>query len=460
MALRMMDAATAADLLKGRLIGRNVTFTRVTTDTRTLAAGDLFVALKGERFDGHDFLAAAFERGAAAALVTQGCADSQAGSVIAVDDSLAALGRLAQYWRRRFDLPMVVVVGSNGKTTVKAMTAAILRAHFGPDHVLATRGNLNNAIGLPLSILGLREQHRAAVIELGMNHPGETAELAAIAGPTIALINNAQREHQEFMRSIADVAAEHAQVLPALPEGGVAVLNADDAYADVWRRALPRKRRVIDFALDHAAVVRGVCTITAPTIELRITAPEGVIEVVLALAGRHNAANALAATAAALAAGAGLAAVRRGLQSFRPVAGRLVAMTAASGAAVIDDTYNANPDSVHAAIAVLASAPEPRWLVLGDMGEVGTQGPAYHREAGEAARAAGIDRLLAAGPLAIEAAAAFGRGGKHFASVEALADYVAAEALAGMTILVKGSRFMRMERVVARLCNGAVEGAH
>lgn len=457
----MMDTATAAAVLDGRLIGRNVIFNRVHTDTRTLVPGDLFVALKGERFDGHHFVGRAFERGAVAALVSAGDdVDAAAGNLIAVDDSLCALGRLAAHWRRRFDIPVVVVVGSNGKTTVKEMIASILRDQFGEDRVLTTQGNLNNAIGLPLTVLALRDWHRAAVIELGMNHPGETAELAAIAAPTVALINNAQREHQEFMHSVAQVAAEHGQLLPALAANGVAVVNADDPHVGIWRRAIPPGRGVIDFALDHAAAVRGECSLDRASTRLHIITPGGAIDVTLAIPGRHNVANALAATAAALAAGAGLPAAVAGLTTFRPVAGRLVARTAGSGAAVIDDTYNANPDSVHAAIAVLANARAPRWLVLGDMGEVGSQGPAYHREAGAAARAAGIDRLLAAGALAAEAAAAFGSGGEHFASVEALAEHVAAAAREGVTILVKGSRFMRMERVVARLCNGAAEEAH
>ncbi|MEP6657440.1 MAG: UDP-N-acetylmuramoyl-tripeptide--D-alanyl-D-alanine ligase [Betaproteobacteria bacterium] len=462
----MMDTAMAAAVLNGRLIGPSVFFNRVSTDTRTLAPGDLFVALKGERFDGHRFVGRAFELGAVAALVSDGDVDAgdkagdKACNRIAVDDPLKALGRLAAHWRGRFDLPVVVVVGSNGKTTVKEMIASILRAHFGDDRVLATRGNLNNAIGLPLTVLGLRDCHRAAVIELGMNHPGETAELAPIAGPTVALINNAQREHQEFMHSVADVAAEHGALLPALAGRGVAVINADDPHADVWRHGVPAGCRIVDFALDHAAAVRGECSGDAASNRLHIITEGGAVDVTLAIPGRHSAANALAATAAALAAGAGLPAVVSGLETFAPVAGRLVSRRAKSGAVVIDDTYNANPDSVQAAIAVLAAMSPPRWLVLGDMGEVGHEGAALHREAGQAARAAGIERLLAAGPLAAQAAAAFGTGGEHFASVEALADHLAATARENVTMLVKGSRFMRMERVVEKLCHDAAEEAH
>jgi UDP-N-acetylmuramoyl-tripeptide--D-alanyl-D-alanine ligase len=456
----MMQAVVAAAALRGRLIGPDVTFMRVTTDSRALAPGDLFVALQGERFDGHDFVVDALSRGAVAALVKAERVHVAEGTLIAVDDTLAALGKLAAHWRRRFDIPVVVVVGSNGKTTVKEMIAAVLRAQHGDDHVLATRGNLNNAIGLPLTLLALRDEHKAAVIELGMNHPGETAELAPIAAPTVGVINNAQREHQEFMRSVADVAAEHAALLRSLSPGGTGVINADDPNVQVWRDALPPGCACLEFGLDQRADVRGQSVPTGIGLHLDVVTPAGVAQLKLAASGRHNASNALAATAAGLAANVPFKAIVQGLQAFRPVAGRLVSMRATSGAHVIDDSYNANPDSVHAAIAVLAAAPAPRWLVLGDMGEVGAEGPAFHREAGEAAREAGIERVLTVGTLAAETSAAFGAGGEHFASVEALADHLAAHAGADVTLLVKGSRFMRMERVVARLTGTQAGGAH
>jgi len=461
-----MDTAAAARAVAGRVVGEPVTFSRVTTDSRELERGDLFVALKGERFDGHDFVAAALGQGAAAAMVDEGRAPSLAGNLVVVPDSLSALGALAADWRRRFSIPVIVVVGSNGKTTVKEMLASILRAHFGEAHVLATRGNLNNAIGMPLTLLRLRDEHRVAAIEIGMNHRGETSELAPIAQPTVALVNNAQREHQEFMGSVADVAVEHAAAIRALMPGGVAVLNAGDAHVDVWRKAIALRRDVsaIEFALDRPAAVHGVARAGERT-TVELTTPEGHATVRLAIAGVHNAANALAATAAALAVGATLTAVVRGLESFRPVAGRLVTLPGAGGAAVIDDTYNANPDSVKAAIDVLAARKPPRWLVLGDMGEVGTQGPQFHREVGAYARAAGIERLYGAGTQTAETVAAFGDGGEHVESVDDIATRVAAdlrEARAGRTtVLVKGSRFMRMERVVAALTGIAgLEGAH
>ena len=455
----MMDAAAAARVLDGRLLGRNVAFTRVTSDTRALQDGDLFVALRGERFDGHDFVEAAFERGARAALVARDRVRADRGSLIEVDDPLAALGRLAAHWRARFDVPVIVVVGSNGKTTVKEMTAAILRAHHG-DHVLATRGNLNNAIGLPLTLLGLREHHRAAVIELGMNHRGETAELAPIAQPTIALINNAQREHQEFMQGVTEVAHEHADLIRFVRAGGSAVLNADDPHLPLWREATPAGVRIVAFGLARTAQVRGEVHAAAGATQLRIFTPAGTADTTLSVAGAHNVSNALAASAAGLAAGVSLDAIREGLAAFRPVTGRLVARRGVQGEAIIDDTYNANPDSVRAAIAVLAQAPAPRWLVLGDMGEVGAQGPAFHREAGEGARTAGIEQLFTAGTLAANSAAAFGESARHFESVDALTDHLESIDRGGATILVKGSRFMRMERVVARLCGESIGDAH
>ena len=458
----MMNLLTAAQAVGGRVQGADVTFTRVVTDSRALQPGDLFVALAGERFDGHDFVAEALSRGAVAAMVAETRAAGLAGNLVVVADTLAALGALAAWWRRRFALPLIAVVGSNGKTTVKEMIATILRAHFGDAAVLATQGNLNNAIGLPLTLLRLSIAHRAAVVEIGMNHPGETARLAAIARPTVAVVNNAQREHQEFMGSIGEVAHEHAALVRALGAGGVAVLNADDAYVDVWRDAArDAGATAIEFALEHPAAVRDRSLQTAQGGLLELSTPAGDATVAARRAGPaqrgqrarrgdRNAGDRRARWSMSCAAS----------RAFRPVPGRLAEHVAASGATVIDDTYNANPDSVRAAIAVLAARPAPRWLVLGDMGEVGSEGPAFHREAGSEARAAGIDALFTTGLLAAEATAAFGAGAAHFASADDLARHVAGQAAAGTTVLVKGSRFMRMERVVAALAAPAHEEAH
>ena len=445
----MMDTAMAAGAVGGSMIGACVPFVRVTTDTRALAPGDLFVALRGERFDGHDFVAQAIAAGAAAALVERSRAASLPGNLIAVDDPLRSLGALARYWRARFDIPVAGVAGSNGKTTTKEMIASIFRAAAGNDAVAATPGNFNNAIGLPIAVLSLRPVHRLGVFEVGMNHRGETRELADILQPTIAVVTNAQREHQEFLRSVDEVAAEHADLVRALPPCGVAAVNADDPRSSVWRDAArERGARVIDFSLDGEALVTARHVAHDDGGALELATPLGSAHVLLHVPGRHMARNALAAVATAVGAKVALTAIVQGLEAFRPVRGRLATSTTPAGVCVIDDTYNANPDSVRAAIDVLAARAAPRVLVLGDMGEVGAEGPAFHREIGRYARQAGIERLLAAGDQAKESVEAFGEGGEHFGDVAALAAR-AVLAPANATVLVKGSRFMRMERVVA-----------
>ncbi len=432
-------------------------FQRVHTDTRSLQPGDLFVALRGERFDAHDFLPQAQAAGAVAALVERvpaGCSLP----CLQVADSLAALQQLAAAWRLRYSGPLVAVTGSNGKTTVTQMVAAIFRAWLGsgPDSAaLATAGNFNNHIGVPLTLLRLRPgQHRAAVLELGMNHPGEIALLAALARPTVALVNNAQREHQEFMASVDAVAAENGSVISALGPQGVAVLPAGDAHLPLWR-SLAAGRSVWTFGLqplpDASALhvhAQAQWQADEAAWVLHLYTPGGAADTTLALAGRHNVANAAAAAACALAAGAPLLAVAQGLAAFRPVAGRSQTLRLQRGGqavTLIDDSYNANPDSVRAAIDVLASLPGPRWLLLGDMGEVGSQGPAFHAEVGAHARASGIDQVWAVGKLCAHASAH-----RHFDSVP---DLLAAlpQGPAAASVLVKGSRFMQMERVVQAL---------
>jgi UDP-N-acetylmuramoyl-tripeptide--D-alanyl-D-alanine ligase len=446
----MTDLAAAATAISGTLRGDNVRFLRVTSDSRDVGAGDLFVALKGERFDGHDFVAGAFERGAAAALVAAERAPGLRGNLLVAADPLTALGDLASWWRRRFSLPLVAVVGSNGKTTVKEMIASIFRGAAGEEGMLATRGNLNNHIGLPLTLLRLREHHRLGVVELGMNHPGETAALARIAEPTIGLVNNAQREHQEFMSSVEDVAAEHAGLIASLPSTGDAIINADDAFAPYWREQAG-SRQIWDFGLGADARIRGTAEPTPAGSRVTVHCDGNRAAFELQASGVHNVRNALAAAAAALAAGVDLPAIAAGLSAFRPVKGRLVRMRMSNGATLIDDSYNANPDSVRAAIDVLASSSGPTCLVLGDMGEVGAQGPAFHAEVGRYARERRIRRLLTLGEMSREAAQAFGSAASHCADIGEILEILRAELRADSTVLVKGSRFMAMERVVAGL---------
>jgi UDP-N-acetylmuramoyl-tripeptide--D-alanyl-D-alanine ligase len=448
----MMQLAEAAAALAARKSGPDALFTGVSTDSRSMRAGDLFVALRGERFDGHDFLKTVAAAKAAAVMVDSRYGGEYPVPALVVDDTKRALGDLARYWRARFVPPLVAITGSNGKTTVKEMLAAIFRAHSKEDSVLATRGNLNNEIGLPLTLLGLRHSHRWCAIELGMNHKGEIAYLAGIARPTVALVNNAQREHLEFMRSVAEVAAENASVYDALPADGVAVVNADDPHAALFR-ARAGGRRTVDFGLEGGAVSARY-RLERLSSEMRLETPAGAAEATLSIPGLHNVRNALAAAACAFSVDVPVNVIAQGLSAFRPYTGRLQVKKAASGATVIDDSYNANPDSVRAAIEVLASCPAPTALVLGDMGEVGEHGAEFHREVGAYARTKGVTKLLALGDATRHAVEAFGEGAQHFATLEELVAKLEAK-----TVLVKGSRFMRMERVVAAL-TGTSEGGH
>ena len=457
----MMDMREAAQGTRGMARGANARFSAVSSDTRTLGEGALFVALRGERYDGHEYLEAARARGAVAAMVDErkpGPGGDAPLPLLVVDDTRLGLGRLAAYWRGKFKLPLIAVTGSNGKTTVKEMIAAILAEHAGAGRAYATPGNLNNDIGLPLTLLGLRAQHTCAVMELGMNHAGETAYLARIAQPTVALVNNAQREHQEFMHSVEDVAREHGAVFAALPVEGVAVINADDAYADYWRRVCA-ERRVVDFGLERPAAIGGRYALRDFGSDIVLRSPQGEAPVSLQAAGVHNVRNALAAAAAATAAGVDLSAIARGLAGFHPVQGRLQRTSGRRGEVVLDDTYNANPDSVIAALEVLARAGGKKFLVLGDMGEVGAHAAAFHAEIGRHAHALGLDGLYLLGESCRHAAAAFGAGARHYADIDALQAELERVLGPGVTVLVKGSRFMRMERVVQAL-TGAQSGGH
>ncbi|WP_395822750.1 UDP-N-acetylmuramoyl-tripeptide--D-alanyl-D-alanine ligase [Collimonas sp.] len=441
----------------------------LSTDSRAVNAGDLFVALRGEHFDAHDFLAQVIARGAAAVLVER-AAPELAVPALVVPDTRAALGTIANRWRRQFALPLIAVTGSNGKTTVKEMIAAILVAAFGADKALATRGNFNNEIGLPLTLLRLDAGHRAAVVELGMNHPGEIAVLTAIAEPVVGLVNNAQREHQEFMASVAAVAEENGNVIRGLPSNGIAVYPADDLYTDLWRGYAAQKGGSMTFGLSADADVS--CSYGAVSngfgSELAVSAKtaDGVqnFAVQLAAAGEHNVRNALAAIACALAIGVDAAAIKRGLETFAPVSGRLQRKLATAagcpGALVIDDTYNANPDSVRAAIDALAQADAPRLLVLGDMGEVGNEGRKFHQEIGAYAQQRGINQLFTLGGMAADASAAFGSQAQHFIDIAALLAALDVVMTPDTTVLIKGSRFMKMERAVQHLVGITSEGIH
>ncbi len=451
----MMTVAQLADWLPGsRLVGDpTAAVLRVHSDTRSLRPGDLFVALAGEQFDAHRFLPQAKALGAAAALAQHGLSDA-GWCGVEVPDTRRALGQLAAAWRAQFALPLIAITGSNGKTTVTQMTAGILRA-AAPDAALATQGNFNNDIGVPLTLLRLRAEHRLAVLELGMNHPGEIVALAELARPTVVLVNNAQREHMEFMVSVEAVAQENGSAIAALPADGVAVFPQDDVHADLWRE-LAAGRRCITFGLS-AAGNPDVRLKSAEWISgrwaVRAQTPAGALGYQLSAPGVHNVLNSLAAVAVALAAGIGLPAIAAGLGAFSPVAGRSTILSLALGKhriTLVDDSYNANPDSVRAAIELLASLPGPQLLVLGDMGEVGNQGVVFHREVGAAAQQRGIDALMTLGDQSHEAAAAFD-GAQAFDEIDAICTAVTDAVPNFGSVLVKGSRFMRMERVVSAI---------
>ncbi len=424
-----------------------VRFDRVHTDTRTLQSGDLFVALTGDNFDAHDFLQQAREKGAVAAIAQHGLAESGLPG-LEVADSKLALGELAAAWRAQFKLPLIAVTGSNGKTTLTQMIASILRA-WKADRAFATEGNFNNDIGVPLTLLRLRSSYQAAVVELGMNHPGEIAYLARLAKPTVAVVNNAQREHLEFMSTVEAVARENGAVLQALDASGIAVIPADDEYSHIWRE-FAGARALLTFAQTGEADVTAQSHWANGCWQVAAQTPVGSLEFALHIAGRHNVKNALAAVACALAINVPLVFIAQGLSAFVPVKGRSRSLQISFPGHVvtlIDDTYNSNPDSMKAAIDVLAELPGPRLLVMGDMGEVGDQGPRFHREAGEQARANGIEMLFTIGAQSAKAHAAFGPG-RHFEAMDDLNAAVLAELPQSVSVLVKGSRFMKMERVI------------
>lgn len=428
----------------------------VSTDTRRIGEGELFVALVGENFDAHDYLDQAASRGACAALVAHRVADAGLTQLV-VGDTRVALTRIGAAWRSRFSLPVVAVAGSNGKTTTKEMISAMLAEWQGEAGRLATAGNLNNDIGVPLTLLRLRPEHRAAVFELGMNHPGEIAQLAAIAAPTVALVTNAQREHQEFMHTVEAVAHENGAAITALPADGIAVYPGDEPYSAIWD-ALAAPRRVLRFGLQPGLDVYAEQIIAeVDATRCRVVTPVGVADLTLPVAGLHNLRNALAAIASAIAAGVPLETAVRALAGFSPVAGRMQHKRMSDGTLLIDDTYNANPDSVRAAIDVLARIAGTRVLVLGDMGEVGDNGPAMHVEVGNYAREHGLDAFITLGEASRAAAAAFGPGAHACASVDEVV--AALRGLRPSCVLVKGSRFMRMERVVTAFSLNEVSAA-
>ncbi|MCB5188589.1 UDP-N-acetylmuramoyl-tripeptide--D-alanyl-D-alanine ligase [Methylobacillus caricis] len=445
----MMRLSEAAIATKGQVLGNDVLFSSVGTDSRKLEPQQLFIALHGDRFDGHDYVSQVLEGGAAAVMVSDDSALAR--PALLVKDTRRALGDLAACWRSKFKIPLAAITGSNGKTTVKEMLAAILRVEAGADdRVLATQGNLNNDLGLPLTLLRLRGEHRFAVTEMGMNHFGEISYLTNIGKPDVALINNATSAHLGGLGSVEGVAHAKGEIFEGLADSGIAVINADDVHASLWQ-SLAAKHQVVTFGLDDTADVYAQYELKADISELVIHTPKGTSAVTLPVAGLHNVRNALAATAVALSMGASLLSVSTGLTGFAGVNGRLQRKTGLNAAVLIDDTYNANPASMHAAVDVLSQQAGRRLLIIGDMGELGADEQQLHQELGAYARQAGIQRLFALGDLSRNTVLAFGDSAGHYGSVDELVAAVKPWLDATTTVLIKGSRFMRMERVVALL---------
>lgn len=453
MSTALFTSGQAAAAINARHLGDAAsTVLRVNTDSRNVLPGDLFVAIKGERFDGHDFVAAALRQGAVAALVSADFAADELElgadkSLLQVQDSVLGLGQLAAWWRSRFDLPLVGVTGSNGKTTVKEMLASILTQRFGAAAVLATIGNLNNHIGLPLMLLQLNQHHRCAVLEMGMNHFDEIRYLTGLAKPDVALVNNAGSAHLEHLGSIAGVAQAKGEIFDGLAAHGVAIINADDTFVGYWR-GLNSGRRVLCFGLEDADVYARSIEVLPLTSQFELVSPAGCVAVQLNIPGQHNVRNALAAATAALALDVPLADIAQGLASYTGTKGRLQAKRAASGALLIDDTYNANPDSMKAAVDVLTLLPEPRILVLGDMAEVGTEAAQRHADLGFYAKQVGITQLWATGDAMRQAVERFGEGAHWFEDHATLAAALRPSLTPDATALFKGSRFMAMEQVL------------
>jgi UDP-N-acetylmuramoyl-tripeptide--D-alanyl-D-alanine ligase len=452
----MMRLSEAAIATHGIVIGNDVEFTSVGTDSRAITQGQLFVALKGDHFDGHDYVAQSLAQGAAAALIE----NNENAPAVKVKDARLALGDLAAYWRKKINAPIVAITGSNGKTTVKEMLAAILKVAAGSDSkVLATQGNLNNDIGMPLTLLRADSHHSYVVLEMGMNHSGEISYLTNIAKPNVALVNNAGLAHVGELGSVEAIAQAKGEIFQGLAFDGTAIINADDVYSDLWK-SLASKYQQITFGLEATADVTATYELNGATSHVRLKAPNGEVEFTLPASGLHNVRNALAASAAAIALNISLQNIAEGLSGFAGAKGRLQQKQGQFDAQVIDDTYNANPASMKAAVDVLSAREGKRFMVMGDMGELGADAGLMHAEIGSYAKQSGIDALFVLGDLSQETVKAFGSGAQHFENAESLSDAVLNRMDKLTTVLVKGSRFMRMERVVDKITKNSHEETH
>ena len=441
-----MPVKRLAELIGCMATGNGREIVGMTHDTRSLRPGNLFCALKGEHVDGHDFVARAAEAGAGAALVTR-VVDVDLPQLV-VGDVLTAMGQIASAWREQMPVTVIGITGSNGKTTVKEMLAAMLE-RSGP--TLATQGNYNNEIGVPLTLSRLMAEHRFAVIEMGASSPGDIAYLCEIARPEIGILTNAAPAHLEGFGSLDGVARTKGELFESLAPSGLAVINADDAYSGLWHE-LASHCRTITFGTGETALVRGVMEKG----RVHVTTPTGEFNYLPRLPGRHNMLNALAATAAAVTLDVTLSDITAALDALESIPGRLQVYRHAEGWTLIDDTYNANPASLYAGLQVLADEGGERWLVLGDMAELGNDSTKLHAEMGQAAADMGISRLFAVGEISQSSVQAFGPGATHYEHHDALILALKDSLHAGVSCLVKGSRSMHMERIVESL---AGEGA-
>jgi UDP-N-acetylmuramoyl-tripeptide--D-alanyl-D-alanine ligase len=447
-----MSLSRAAAAINANLIGEDIIFSGCSTDSRTIENENLFIALSGENFDGHDYVSIAEEKGASSLMLEREVSHTK--PVLQVKDTRKAMGLLAQTWRNELSIPLVAITGSNGKTTVKEMVSSILS---GISEVHATSGNLNNDIGVPLTLFGLDKKHKYAVVEMGANHPGEIEWLSAIARPNVAVITQCAPAHLEGFGSIEGVAKAKAEIYSGLQSSGTAIINADDEYANFWKETCEHLNQLcFGIKVDSADVTAKNIKVLSEksSIQFELHCAPGSIEIMLPLSGEHNVMNALAAAACCLSLDVSLASIKTGLENMSPVKGRLQIKTGKQGARIIDDTYNANPTSLSAALKVLSQYKGTNYLVLGDMGELGETETQLHKEAGELAKQAGVDKLFAIGQLSINAVQSFGSGALHFDSHDELANALLNCIDKESTVLIKGSRSMQMERVVNTLTEG------
>lgn len=443
-----MKLSQIAEILGVDYHGEDVIVDGISTDTRTLQGGELFVALRGENFDANEFALKAVEQGAYACVLEKEI--SGVNNYVIVDDSRIALAKLAKAWRSQFDIPVIAVTGSNGKTTVKEMIASILSQQ---GNVLATEGNLNNDIGVPLTLFRLNETHNSAIIEMGANHPSEIASLVDIANPDVGIVNNAAAAHLEGFGSLEGVARTKGEMFTGLSDEATAIINADDQFASLWDE-MAGNRNKLHFGLSSQSDVTTKWKVGTHGSDMSVTVPGDSFNVQLPLPGTHNVMNALAAIAACLAAGVPVMAIKTGLQNIQPVKGRLQLKAGINGSKVIDDTYNANPESLKVALDVLKGFPGEHYLALGDMGELGKGAEELHEQAGKHAKESGVKRLFTLGPLAELSGQAFGQGAESFQQHEDLIEILKNELHEKITLLVKGSRYMHMEKIVKAVSVG------